>query len=388
MSAFIGSVSGSSKSGHEEFFDKFLHEVLGYGNVSNQVTGSNVGDGTLTGADGRANAVTESITLTAQAGGTAFDVVGSVSGSMGTAYVDHTYDDGVITFEINTGGVAFDEGDDFTFDVTEGQAAADGVAWTLLYEAGGGSEGKAWIQAPGNSSDDNIYMYIRHFKDIATGYYNLEFLMCTGYDADKVDYPTNQVGASPYGYVCFWQNSIDYWIVVNAQRIAFAAKVNTNYMHFYGGFFHPDALPNEYPIPMFLGCCSDTSSTKHTSTAADHTFYCDTDNSSWVLGPDSVWYELDTGDNHMFPWEDNAQGPSLDSQGPGPGGGYMPIPATIFFDSGVSRNGVLGDLDGVVAIPGRDNASENDFVWGSSTYIIFQNIFRTGGDDYLALKME
>lgn len=389
MTVFTGTVSGASKSGHEELFDEMKAAMCGYGTISNETVGSNVGNGTLTNVEGRANAVTETVTLTAQAGGLAFDVVGSVTGAMGTAYVDHSYDDGYVAFEINTGGIAFDEGDDFSFDVTEGIAKTEGTAWELLYESGGGSSGVMNLKGSGNSSDDAIYVYIRHFKNAVSGYYNWEIRTFTGYNAAYAETPDNQLGVSSAYYLTLWQNAITYWLVFNTQRFFIFTKVNTNYMSAGAGWYLPDGYPSEHPVPLFIGATTTTSTTLHSSTATTHRAFWDSDtqsNSMAIRHFDGSWKVVNGSNAYLHPWTSISESPSDANVGTGIGGGYLINEAIIF--SGEAGGNSYGILDGLFYVSGFNNASENTFVLGSSTYIVFQNIFRTSTDNYCALRLE
>lgn len=78
---------------------------------------SGTGNGTLTGYIGTAGSVVETVTATATSS-TSFTVVGSVSGSLGTATVGTLYSGSKCAFTINAGGTAFVAGDAFTFNTS------------------------------------------------------------------------------------------------------------------------------------------------------------------------------------------------------------------------------------------------------------------------------
>lgn len=76
------------------------------------LTYSGTGDGRLTSYIGTAATVTETVTITATSS-TSFTVVGTVSGSLGTATVGTAFTSSVLNFTITAGGTAFVAGDVF-----------------------------------------------------------------------------------------------------------------------------------------------------------------------------------------------------------------------------------------------------------------------------------
>lgn len=84
---------------------------------------ANTGNGVLTVASTTSETVAEVITCTATSA-TEFTVVGSVSGSLGTATVDEAFTSSVITFTIPAGGTPFVAGDNFTVTITKVSPAA------------------------------------------------------------------------------------------------------------------------------------------------------------------------------------------------------------------------------------------------------------------------
>lgn len=383
-------------TGNDGVFNALKRFAGGYGSISNETVGSNVGDGTLDTVVGLAGAVTEVISLSAQAGGTVFDVTGSVSGSLATATVGTPYDNGLFSFTLTAGGIAFDEGDDFTFDTTIGEAKSDGVEWEVIHELNlDTDEDEMWLQGQGNSSDDAIYIYYRHFRDSGSGYYNIEFAACTAYDAADASDPSAQMGFSGFSYITLWQNSTEFWLVVNSQRIAMTAKINTNYMSMYQGWYLPEGFPSEHPLPLYIGGTSPVSTMIHTSTAVTHISYYQADLSgAFLRHVDGSWIE---GDNdaskaQMYPWQGTTLGSSsshanAENMGVGIGGGYIPIEANLYTEIYSGGRNSYGILDGIYYVSGFNNNSENTFFIGSDEYICFQNIFRTDVENFMAMRL-
>lgn len=86
------------------------------------------GNGTLTGYRGGASSIAETFAITATSA-TTFSVVGSVSGSLGTATVGTPFSHAKLAFTINAGGTAFVAGDVFTLSTAP--------KWTSLRKARG-----------------------------------------------------------------------------------------------------------------------------------------------------------------------------------------------------------------------------------------------------------
>ena len=53
-----------------------------------------------------------------------------------------------------------------------------------------------------------------------------------------------------------------------------------------------------------------------------------------------------------------------------------------------STLGDLGELDGVAHITGFNNATENTALIGGETWVVLQDAWRTGFNDYVALRMD
>lgn len=49
---------------------------------------------------------------------------------------------------------------------------------------------------------------------------------------------------------------------------------------------------------------------------------------------------------------------------------------------------VYGELDGVFHVSGFNNAVENTLVIGGTTYVVIQDVARTGHTDYVAIRMD
>jgi hypothetical protein len=64
-------------------------------------------------------------------------------------------------------------------------------------------------------------------------------------------------------------------------------------------------------------------------------------------------------------------------------GGYAMLPI-VMWDA---TPNVYGEIDGVLAIAGFQQAAENTITIGNSTYLVVQNVSRTTKVDYCAVKL-
>lgn len=107
-----------------------------------------VGNGTINDLRGGAGSVAETITVTFT-GASAFNVVGSVSGSLPGGTVGTPYSESEVEFELTAGGTAFQSGDEFTFSTAP--------KWTSLREAYGTKSYSASLGNTGSRGFANVF---------------------------------------------------------------------------------------------------------------------------------------------------------------------------------------------------------------------------------------
>ncbi len=246
-------------------------------------------------------------------------------------------------------------------------AVANG--WTELRYDIGGTDHEVILQAPGLTATEEIFVGFRTYHDVGGDYYNMDCGVFTGYvPGSEFD---EQPGAQVLAVPCHNQR-IDYWLTLNAQRIALGMKVGTPvYEHCYVGKFFPYATRNQYPYPV---CCAGTLS------ASAATRFSDT--------------------SHKMPWNDNAtklkcrfvDGSWKETTGwpfsvnlaiRDSGGTYPVLPLILETDVGL-----LGEMDGISYVCGFDNVVENTMVIDGDTWVVLQSVYRTGFNDYIAMRMD
>jgi len=66
-------------------------------------------------------------------------------------------------------------------------------------------------------------------------------------------------------------------------------------------------------------------------------------------------------------------------------GNSYPLSPVVLNDA---TSGIFGELDGIYHVSGFNNAVENTLVIGGNTYVVFQDVWRTGFSDYYAVRMD
>lgn len=170
------------------------------------LTYAGTGNGTLTAYRGGATALAQTFTITATSA-TSFDVVGSISGSIGPATVGTPFAHTRVEFTISAGGTAFVAGDVFTLQTAPkwtSRRAARGC--TLALSAGGGAGGSSGQYSYENVLDGKSAVDSARHWDLGTLPKLLEF----NFDAalTVVEY-TIMAGASASQYPTAW--TFEYW---------------------------------------------------------------------------------------------------------------------------------------------------------------------------------
>ena len=231
------------------------------------------------------------------------------------------------------------------------------------------------LKGTGLSGDQEIFIGFRAYQEVTADYYNLSVAGFTGYVAGNAF--TAQPGYFGSG-VPAHNNRIDYWLAVNAQRIAFGLKVGTPvYEHGYAGYFLPYATPSQYPYPLVVGgMLSGVPATRFSDTSHSMPYKGSRANFK-VRFVDGTWKQIDT-----WPWNNNYLAGTTQLRDTA---STYPLLPVLLTDSGPN---LYGELDGVHYISGFNNAVENTLTIGGSTYVVLQDVARTGFTDYIALRLD
>ncbi|WP_374415731.1 hypothetical protein [Ectopseudomonas oleovorans] len=252
-------------------------------------------------------------------------------------------------------------------------ASANG--WTVLRYDTAPANRELILKGVGYTGEEEIFVGFRTYQDASADYYNLVAAAFTGY------VPSNtfdtQPGAMLSG-VPAHNNRIDYWLTLTPQRIGLVMKVGTPvYELCYVGKFLPYARPGQYPNPLIVaGMLNGIPATRFSDTSQSIP-YKGTRANMRMRFNDGTWKQPD-----CYPWN-NADIAGGTTQQRDTGGQY-PLNAVVLSDT----NGIYGELEGVRHISGFNNAVENTLVIEGKTWVVFQDVWRTGFNDYYAMRMD
>lgn len=383
----------SFEAGYQKLFRAFRRFATGAATPGTpSYTGT--GDGQLVLFDTKPNAPTETWTLTA-VNATTFDVTGSVSGAQAQLTVDTNYENGFIAARIEAGATPFVASDEFTVGVTVGALSGTNNQWLIDRYDYFDSTHELIFHGQGLAGTDEVYVGIRLQEDAGAQEFIWEVRGFTGFS--NPDPFASQPGVSPASYTSFWNQDMEYWFVVNGRRFVVVAQISTSYHALYGGFILPFATPQEFPYPLFAGGEDDVVRA-YTSTDSDFSHFVDPINGgaqfrdvngTWLEGNQGLFSP--TTAFSVWPWNSNAGSWLADMQNM-PSGDFVLFPATVYgLYTSVSDplSGTLhGELDGVFAVTGFNNAVENLINIGGTDYLVVQNIFRTTRDAFWALRLD
>lgn len=253
-------------------------------------------------------------------------------------------------------------------------ASANG--WTVLRYNTAPANRELILKGVGYTGEEEIFVGFRTYQNAAADYYNIVAAAFTGYvPGNTFD---SQPGAMISG-VPAHNNRIDYWLTLNPQRIALAMKVGTPvYESCYVGKFLPYARPSQYPYPVIAaGMLNGTPATRFSDTAQSIPYKGARANMRMRFN-DGVWRQPE-----CYPWNNARLAGGTTQQRDT--GGFYPLTPIVLSDT---TSGLFGELDGVFHISGFDNATENTVEIDVTTYVVVQDVWRTGFNDYYALRMD
>lgn len=251
----------------------------------------------------------------------------------------------------------------------------------------------ALLRGPGLAGTDQIFVGAQIYDNPDSDFYNLRIAGFTGYVAFNAF--QNQPGSTEPGWgmigIPLWAGDISYWLIANGRRIALAAQVggvaDASYESLYMGFYLPYASPGQYPYPMMVsGMFPADWSTRYSDTSNPNN---SPSASSIATNGHSVGYKGNR--QHMRirsvggSWGSPSVWPYMNGMSlRDTGGSYPAIPLVI---SDGSPN-VYGEIDGVCCVPGFGTiAAQDTLTMGSDSAIIIRDAFRTGNQDYYALRL-
>jgi hypothetical protein len=355
-----------------------------------------VGNGTIDARGGSAG-VAEVITVTFTSA-TAFGVVGSVSGSLGTGVVGTPFVSTKANLTITAGGTAFVATDAFTFAVCP--------PWTSLRRTAGVE--MIW-KAPGNGGLDQIIVGAKVFSDVGGDYYNWRLGGFSAFNSGAVfNQQAGYVGGAgqsrPSPVLTLWNSTIPYWIIANGRRVILIAKVSTVYVTAYLGLINTYMAPGAFPYPLVVGGnlafsiepAVGSPSWRWSYTGAEMRNFpipfatsmtSDFQSSLMLRLAAGAWRGFDIANGEaalgqVWPYTYADQGTNYDWR-PNLDGSYPLLPVVL---ADPAPN-IYGELDGVYATTGFSQGSENTITIGGIHYLVVQNVFRNTKADFFAVRL-
>jgi len=231
----------------------------------------------------------------------------------------------------------------------------------------------------GISGEEHIFVGMRPYID-DNGVNGHIFLKAYTYFQEEMDFADTSLG-EPTNKLTFelWSSDTDLWLFVNPQRIIGVGCIQGYYNCFYLGFFNRFALPHEYPYPLCV-ISSDIDGYSYASTDDDRQFLINSHNIAFVVENNTWVSKYDSGNpGWLLPHQRSTD--------------YRPMihypegKKRVLFPVYIYKDGNLyGQLDGVYGAYGAITSSESEITIGGDTYICFENVFRHGWGDFMAIK--
>lgn len=296
-------------------------------------------------------------------------------------------------------------GDDVHYKMMEAiRVLAIANGWTVLRNVNTGLYRELIMSATGLSGTEQIFIGYKSYQNVGSDYYNLACATMVGYVSGNTfeTQPGIQISGVPSH-----NNALTYFMICNAQRIAFCMKVGTPvYEHCYLGKYFPYARPSEYPSPLInAGMLNGALPTRFSDTTHSMPYKgSGAPNYMRMRDPTSVWNFVDA-----WPWQDTVEMGGLGDANTRRYNApladyYRPLPVVIN-----NANGVYGNLDGIYFMSGYNNAVENVLQIGGTpvdqtgmdaataaaaviaaggrAFVVLQDVYRTSFRDFIVMEM-
>jgi hypothetical protein len=261
------------------------------------------------------------------------------------------------------------------FVSTDSNLLAAGQEWTVLDWGSEVIDTTLYLRGPGLAGQDTIYVGLRAYENAAADWFNIACRPFLGF-LEGASWAT-QPGAGPERGVTAWDQPIPYWIAVDGRRFIVGYRVSTVDQIMHCGLLKPYATPDQFPLPLMVaGTMPAANSWRWSETDANHNFF--THGGSSLLRPlrhveGTYLIDLDT-------WPYSLGAPFRETYGDE----YPLLPIVFSHSSGPN---VFAEVDGLFWIPGFAQASGNTFSQDGDDYIVLQNVFRSGSNSYIAMRL-
>jgi len=268
-------------------------------------------------------------------------------------------------------------------------------SWVVLTQ----SETTLYLKGPGPDALDEIYCGLNAFEDSNAGYYNWEIFGSIYYKEAKALDAQPMASTGTYRtYVYLWNQAIPYWFFINGQRLVMVAKVGATYQHMYLGFVDTPATKAQYPYPLLIGGMGSVNTFSYSSSSPSAYWAGLYYSVGRLYMPEGTWGRINGSQTNSSGWYETTGGNVLRPDlivnptyygtqsitHDAPDGSYLLDPISI---RDRWRSNIYGFPDGVFAVTGYNNTSENLITVGGVNYLVFQDGNRSGFGNFCAVRV-
>lgn len=279
-------------------------------------------------------------------------------------------------------------------------------AWDVLKNTTDGfsQDGEVYLKGPGLAGADEIFVAIRTSHDVANNRYQWVLQGGVGFDTDLPF--DGQPGAIPntvaWPRVLLANSTMSYTFVANGRRLIVVAIVGTVIESCYCGWIIPYGPPGLWPAPLFIGGCHNSATAGTSDTGNGHSWWLrdfstnvSASSNAYLRMGDGTWRRMRqyahattvaVSNPHVFAVPaalmqlSNNIVPCLDDT-------YWLRRMEVMLNAG-QRETIAGMFDGVAWVAGHALSTADTFSVDAQTWYAFQNVFRTGVDDFAAVALE
>lgn len=260
--------------------------------------------------------------------------------------------------------------------------------------------GDRYITKLVGGGSDAIYFGLKVFTDGGAAVYGLVLQAYTGFQAGQAfDSQLGAIASNPPA-LASWNSTISYWLFLNTRRLIVVTKISGTYHMAYCGLILPYGTPAQWPYPLLIGGSTYRGDTDNSgkpyaysvvngkvtnfwnpinSDSSQGTLAIRDGGGSWVKLLNQATTSLYTNKG-CFPYLYSTRYTNARKT---IGGNDLLSPILLCNNSPL---GIYGELDGMRHVPGDGLTAEQTITVGGDTYLVFPNVSRTAGDQWVAIK--
>jgi len=268
-----------------------------------------------------------------------------------------------------------------TGSVTSGDTIHATYTWKreyiILYSTGVSGSEKIYIGAIPYINSDGVHGYInwKAYKFWQEG----------------MSFGDTSLGTKYNGFgFALWSSDTDLWLFVNQQRVIAVSCIQTYYNSIYIGFFNRFLMPHEYNYPLCVISSDDTGMNYDSQSGYRH--FIPNAKRINMMNERNLWtayYQETTYTDEYYISGRNFNGILPNQQDTGnlvqvhyPSNASIGLLPIYLYWNG----NIYGQLDDVYFTPASILSSESEITIGNDTYIVFEDVFRHGWSQFMAIK--